>query len=68
MIFYTEDSEEISITCDIAESIFEKMKGLMNVPNLPEDRGMLFQFFIPWPRAFWTKNVKIPLDIIFINK
>lgn len=68
LIFYTKDSGEISITCDIAESIFEKMKGLMNVTNLPEDRGMLFQFLIPWPRIFWMKNVKIPLDMIFVNK
>ena len=29
---------------------------------------MLFEFTIAMHRFFWMKNVKIPLDIIFINR
>ena len=35
--------------------------------SLPVYKGMLFTFLIPWYRYFWMKNVKIPLDIIFVN-
>ncbi len=29
--------------------------------------GMLFIFDQKAPREFWMKNVKIPLDILFVN-
>ena len=53
---------------EIAKSIGEKMKGLMYKSTLSEDRGMLFPFWLPWFRAFWMKNVNIPLDIIFVKR
>ena len=66
--FYTKDSEKINLHCEIAKNLFQKMKGLMHRKSLPENRGMLFTFLIPWHRFFWMKNVKIPLDIIFVNR
>lgn len=66
--FYPKDRESISITCEVAKSLFEKMKGLMHRSSLPKNHGMLFPFLIPNFRVFWMKNVKISLDIIFINK
>ena len=66
--FYDNDSKIVTIKCEIAKNIFQKMNGLMNREHLPENTGMLFPFLFSWIRFFWMKNVKIPLDIIFINR
>jgi uncharacterized membrane protein (UPF0127 family) len=65
--FHTKNSKFINIKCEIASSFSQKMKGMMYRESLPGNHGMLFPFLIPWHRFFWMKNVKIPLDIIFIN-
>lgn len=66
--FYPEKSKPITLTCENAISIRDKIKGLMGREKLDNDKGMIFSFIIPWYRFFWMKNVKIPLDIIFINR
>jgi len=66
--FYPKNSKPISLNCEIAKSFKSKMKGLMHREYLAEDSGMIFTFLIPWHRFFWMKNVKIPLDIIFVNR
>ena len=66
--FYRNDSSSVSIKCEIANGFSSKMKGMMHRESLPTDRGMLFPFLVPWHRFFWMKNVKIPLDIIFVNR
>jgi uncharacterized protein len=65
--FYTKKTKSI-IRCEVANSYSAKMKGMMNRESLPIDHGMLFPFLIPWHRFFWMKNVKIPLDILFVNR
>ena len=65
--FHSANSKDVEISCEIAKNIVSKMKGLMHRKTLPVDEGMIFTFLIPWHRFFWMKNVKIPLDIIFIN-
>jgi uncharacterized membrane protein (UPF0127 family) len=67
VIFYPKKSKPVTLNCEIAKTISEKMTGLMHRDHLPLDKGMLFPFLFPWIRFFWMKNVKIPLDIIFIN-
>ncbi|MEK7518109.1 MAG: DUF192 domain-containing protein [Patescibacteria group bacterium] len=42
--------------------------GLSETTSLPQDKGMLFLFKSPGYHSFWMKNMKIPIDIIFINK
>jgi len=66
--FHPANSKDVEINCEIAKNIVSKMKGLMHRETLPADEGMLFTFLFPWYRCFWMKNVKIPLDIIFINR
>ena len=65
--FLTKDQKSVKINCEIADSFSKKMKGLMYREKLEGSQGMLFPFLIPWQRFFWMKNVKIPLDIIFVN-
>ena len=68
IIFHLENNETVFLDCEIAKTITQKMKGLMHRDKLDENRGMLFPFSYPWFRFFWMKNVKIPLDIIFVNR
>ena len=68
IIFYPEYSKQVSLKCEIAKSLSAKMKGLMHRESLPNDEGMLFLFMFSGHRFFWMKNVKIPLDIVYIDK
>jgi uncharacterized protein len=45
----------------------EKNTGLMNRNDLPDGRGMLFDFSPPQLVSMWMKNTLIPLDMIFIQ-
>ena len=53
---------------DIARSEEEKEKGLQDIDNLPDNKGMLFVFDESDEVSMWMKDTKIPLDIIFINE
>jgi uncharacterized membrane protein (UPF0127 family) len=66
--FYPKNSNSIGIKCEVASSYSDKMKGMMYRDSLQNDHGMIFPFLIPWHRFFWMKNVKIPLDLIFVNR
>ncbi|MEX2007690.1 MAG: DUF192 domain-containing protein [Candidatus Levyibacteriota bacterium] len=52
---------------NVARSAEEKEVGLSEMKELPEDQGMLFIFDKPDYYSFWMKNMKFPIDIIFIN-
>jgi len=65
--FHPNNSKPVTLICEVAGSIFEKTKGLMYRSSLPDDHGMFFPFLFSSYQVFWMKNVKIPLDIIFIN-
>lgn len=51
----------------LAKTNTEKEIGLSNTRNLPQNRGMLFLFDQPAYYAFWMKEMKFPIDIIFIR-
>lgn len=61
------DKGPVRFRVAIADDEEERQRGLMFRSVLPEDEGMLFNFFEPRPLAFWMKNTLIPLDIIFIG-
>jgi len=65
--FYKKEKESVNLNCEVAKSLTSKMKGLMHRDFLQDDQGMLFPFLVPNHRFFWMKNVKIPLDMIFVN-
>ena len=52
---------------EIADTEPEREKGLMFRKELPEGRGMLFDFHAEQEVSFWMQNTYIPLDMIFIR-
>ena len=52
---------------ELARTDEERQKGLMFRRELPEGRGMLFDFKQDTNVTMWMKNTFIPLDMIFIR-
>jgi hypothetical protein len=57
----------VDVQVELARTADEQARGLMFRESLADDRGMLFLFKDEAPRAFWMKNCKIPLDILYFN-
>jgi len=53
---------------ELATTPEEKQTGLMYRKELPEGRGMLFDFSPEQEISMWMKNTFIPLDMIFIRR
>ena len=51
----------------VARSEKEKGVGLSKFDKLPKDSGMIFLFDRPDLYTFWMKDMKFPIDIIFIR-
>ena len=52
---------------EIASTEEARARGLMFVESMPRDHGMLFIYPDEAPRAFWMKNCRIPLDILYFD-
>src|SRR5215210_5980484 len=55
------------INVSLAETPEQQTKGLSIKNNLSENEGMLFIFDAPKKNSFWMKDMKFPLDIVWIN-
>jgi uncharacterized membrane protein (UPF0127 family) len=56
-----------SFSVDVAKTDYEKQKGLSIYSSLPKERGMIFLFDTKDYHAFWMKDMKFAIDIIYIN-
>ncbi len=61
------DGGIVQFNVEVAKTMEEWSNGLMYRTSLPENQGMLFVFQDNQERAFWMKNVVIPLDMVFID-
>jgi len=53
---------------EVADDDAERARGLMFRDSLPADRGMLFIHEREEPQAYWMKNTRIALDILYFDQ
>lgn len=63
--YFETDGQKVLL--EQAKSERDKIRGLANRPSLEENTGMVFFYESPVEQAFWMKNVRFPLDIIFLK-
>lgn len=60
-------NEDICIEVELADTVEKRMLGLMYRAELGVDKGMIFIFDEPAVHKFWMKNVRFPIDMIFLD-
>lgn len=57
-----------SFNATILRSDEERQRGLSNTKSLPADQAMLFVFPYDTRPGIWMKDMKYPIDILWVNK
>jgi len=57
-----------TVTVALASTPEQQAQGLSGRSSLKADEGMLFIFDTPGIHPFWMKDMKIPLDIIWLSE
>lgn len=58
---------KVTISAEVANTPYLRSRGLGGRDSLDENSGMLFVFDKPGKYQFWMKDMKIPLDLIWIS-
>ncbi|MCS6781947.1 MAG: DUF192 domain-containing protein [Gloeomargarita sp. SKYBB_i_bin120] len=56
------------VLLEVAWTPEQQALGLMYRERLVPDRGMLFPFYPPRPVQFWMKNMRAPIDMVFLRE
>lgn len=59
--------DDMNITALLALTPEEQSSGLAIKETMKENEGMLFVFDTPKKYSFWMKDMKFPIDIIWLN-
>jgi hypothetical protein len=57
----------VTLTVEMARTVEEQVRGLSGRPGLKPGHGMLFVYDGPRPISIWMKDMRFPLDIIWIH-
>lgn len=60
--------KDACVQVEVVDTDAARQLGLMFRENLPEERGMLFVFETEGRYGFWMKNMRFPIDILWIDK
>ena len=58
---------DVQVEAEVADTDEARERGLMFRDTLDAGEGMLFTFDLPRRYGFWMKNVRMPLDIIWLD-
>ncbi len=58
---------DVNVKVELAVTPQAKQLGLGGRTSLGENEGMLFVFLMPGKYAFWMKDMKFPIDILWIR-
>ncbi len=57
----------MTVQVSVADTEREREQGLSGTKRLPEGVGKLFVFDTPALYGFWMKNMRYPIDIVWID-
>lgn len=60
--------EKVNIEVEVADDGAKQAQGLMGREKLEEGKGMWFVFQDEKVQYFWMKNMKISIDMLFLNQ
>jgi uncharacterized membrane protein (UPF0127 family) len=60
-------ANRVRVEVELARTLEEKMRGLSGRPALKSGHGMLFVYDRPEPVSIWMKDMRFPLDIVWIR-
>jgi uncharacterized membrane protein (UPF0127 family) len=60
-------TDTVRIPVSIADTSASREQGLSNTLSLPEEKGMLFIFEHDDAYGFWMKDMRYPLDMVWID-